>query len=242
MALIAALTFLTVVRLPWQSGPEAFRAAPGYFPVVGTVIGIALAVVDTVLRIALPVPVVSGLVLLALVGVTGGLHLDGLADTCDAFFAAGATPERRLEIMRDSYVGAHAIAGVVLLLLVQYAALAALSPPVRAGALVLMGTLSRWAMALAIALFPYARAEGLGTAFRSELSPGRIAGPAAFVLLISLFIAGPVGGALLALTFAATWAAARTLLIRLPGLTGDTYGAINEVVQAVVLVAVLGTL
>lgn len=236
MAFVAALSFLTVIRLPWQPAPSAFRAAPGFFPVVGALVGVALALLDAALRLALPVSVASGLVLLALLAITGGLHLDGLADTCDAFFAAGATPERRLEIMRDSHVGAYAVAGVVLLLLVQYAALTALSPDVRAGALVAMGTLSRWAMAMAINLFPYARPEGLGTAFRSETSTGQVLWPTAFALVVSLLVMWPLGAALLAITGAVIWLAGRALMARLPGLTGDSYGAINEVAQASVLI------
>lgn len=239
MAFVAALTFLTVVRLPGQRDPDAFRAAPGFFPVVGTLIGVALALFDSALRLALPVPVVSGLVLLALLGITGGLHLDGLADTCDAFFAAGATPERRLEIMRDSHAGAYAIAGVVLVLLLEFAALSALSPDVRGRALVVMGTLSRWAMALAINLFPYARPEGLGTAFRGAASPGRVVWPTALALLISLLMMGSLGAALLGGTGTVTWLTGRALMARLPGLTGDSYGAINEVTQAAVLIMAL---
>lgn len=238
MAFVAALSFLTVLRLPWQPDPNDFRAAPFFFPFVGAIVGSALALVDAALILVLPATVTSALVLLALLGITGGLHLDGLADTCDAFFAAGATPERRLEIMRDSHVGAYAIAGVVLVLLVQYAALSALSPAIRFQALILMGFLSRTAMAAAISLFPYGRAEGLGTAFRgapSVLWPA-ITVPAA---LVAVAVWGPFGVVLLAAGGALVWVTGRLLMSRLPGLTGDSYGAINEVTQAFVLIGTL---
>ncbi len=236
MAFIAAVTFLTVLRPPWQPSAEALRGAPSFFPLVGALLGIALALVDQALRLALPVPVVSAVLLLLLFGATGGLHLDGLADTCDAFFATGVTPERRLEIMRDSHVGAYAIAGVALVLLAQYASLAALSPTMRGVVLLLTTTLSRWTMAMAIALFPYARTEGLGAAFRTGPSVWRILWPTAFVFVVALLVAGPAGPMILAAVGLTAWATARALLGRLPGLTGDTYGAIHEVAQTAVLV------
>lgn len=233
---VAALTFLTVIRFPWQPNPDAFRTAPAFFPLVGALVGIALALLDEILRLVLPVPVTSALVLLALLGLTGGLHLDGLADTCDAFFAAGATPERRLEIMRDSHVGAYAVAGVVLVLLVQYAALSSLSPAIRAQALILMGALSRWAMAAAIAMFPYGRAQGLGTAFHGGRS---VQWPAVIALAIALVIVGPLGAVLLVAAGVLVWVTGKLLMSRLPGLTGDSYGAMNEVTQAFVLIGAL---
>jgi adenosylcobinamide-GDP ribazoletransferase len=233
MALVAAVSFLTVLRLPWQPDPGAFRTAPAFFPLVGALVGIAMAVLDEVVRLVLPMTVSSALVLLALLGITGGLHLDGLADTCDGFFAVGATPERRLEIMRDSHVGAYAIAGVVLVLLVQYAALSSLSPAIRVQALILMGALSRWGMAAAIVLFPYGRTQGLGTAFHGGLS---IVWPAVIALTVALVVVGPLGVVLLAAAGVLVWITGKVLMSRLPGLTGDSYGAINEVTQAFTLV------
>ena len=239
MALLAALRFLTVVPLPpRQPTPQELAAAPGFFPAVGLIIGLGLTELDALLLLWLPTPVVSALLLVALLALTGGLHLDGLADTCDGYFYA-ASPERRLEIMRDSRVGGYGVAGVATVLLVQYAALASLPPGIRAVALVLMATLSRWAMTFALTVFPYARPQGMGTPFQGGPRRRLLLGATVFTLLVSAASTGAAGALLLATVWIATWVMAQVLTKRLPGLTGDTYGAINETTQALVLLLLL---
>lgn len=239
MAFLAALRFLTALPLPPRlPTAQELAAAPGYFPVVGLTLGLMLAAADGLLRLVLPSSVVSALLLVVLLGLTGGLHLDGLADTCDGFFA-NATPARRLEIMRDSRVGGYGVAGVASLLLVQYAALSALPTEQRAASLTLMGALSRWAMSFALLAFPYAHQEGMGAPFREGPKGQAVLGATVSTLLVCVALAGAMGVLLLATLWAATWLVAKVLLTRLPGLTGDTYGAINEVAQAVVLVLLL---
>src|SRR5512137_1301144 len=160
--MLVALQFLTVAPLPARLfTPLEMGRAVGYFPMVGALLGCVLALLDRGLNAVWPASVASALVLAAWVGLTGALHLDGFLDTCDGLLG-GHSPEERLRIMRDERVGAFAVTGGVLLLLVKYAALAAL--PGRAPALILAPTLGRWGMALAIAAFPYARPEGLGRA------------------------------------------------------------------------------
>ncbi len=248
MSFLAALTFLTVLPLPGlKLRPEQLRGAPPYFPAVGLLIGVVLALLDVLLRTVLPVPVVSGLVLAAELAITGGLHLDGLADTCDGFFLAGVSPARRLDVMRDSRTGGYGVAGVVMVLLLQYAALTSLSPEIRPAALVLMALLSRWAMSLALDAFPYAREQGAASAFRSPYTLRRAGLPALFVLIVATIsaypfgpLAYPLGPLLLGMTWLVTWTASRLLISRLGGLTGDTYGAINEAVKTIVLILLLG--
>lgn len=240
MAFLAALRFLTTIPLPGrQPTRDDLSQAPGYFPSAGLIIGLALAAVDALLRSALPQTVVAALLLVTLLALTGGLHLDGLADTCDGFFHGAATPAQRLEIMRDSRVGGYGVAGAITLILVQYAALGSLAPAVRPMALVLMATLSRWAMSFALAAFPYAHTEGMGTHFREGLRASTIVWGTVFTLVVCLVIAGALGAMLLTVVWCATWLAAKALMTRLPGLTGDTYGAISEFMQTLVLVLVL---
>ncbi|MBI2886327.1 MAG: adenosylcobinamide-GDP ribazoletransferase [Chloroflexi bacterium] len=247
MALLTAFRFLTAIPLPGHVPASGGMAtAVAFFPVVGLAIGLALAAADALLLATLPPAVASALLLLLLLAITGGLHLDGLADTCDGFFHAAIAPARRLEIMRDSRVGGYGVAGVVSLVLVQYSALASLpanlpaeQAGLRASALVLMATLSRWAMSFALGAFPYAHAEGLGAQFRAGLRTSTIVVGTAVTLLICVVIAGALGAALLTAVWSATWLMGKALVARLGGLTGDTYGAINEVVQALVLLALL---
>jgi cobyrinic acid a,c-diamide synthase len=157
----AALQFLTivppVVRRPFTE-LELGRAV-GWFGLVGTLLGFALAGADYALGLVFPDSARAALVLAMWVLLTGALHLDGFLDTCDGLFG-GRTPDERLRIMRDERVGAFAVIGGVLLLLVKYACLTALA--VRWAALLVAVTVARGGLALAIFAFPYARADGAG--------------------------------------------------------------------------------
>ena len=146
------------------------------------------------------------------------------------------TPEKRLHsIMKDERVGAFAVVGGILLLLTKYAALAGTQD--RLGAYLLAPLLGRWGMTLAIVLFPYARTEGLGRAMKDNAGWRQVF--AATVLAgVACWWAGEERGLLaMALTAGATWIIRHRCfaLRRLPGLTGDIYGDICEIVEVAVL-------
>ncbi|HEY73526.1 MAG: adenosylcobinamide-GDP ribazoletransferase [Chloroflexi bacterium] len=233
---LAALQFLTlippVVRRPFTS-VEMGRAV-GYFPLTGALLGALLVGLNWGLAQVFPSGVSAGLVLASWVVVTGALHLDGFLDTCDGLFG-GYTPESRMDIMRDERVGAFGLAGGVLLLLLKYAALIAI--PHRTVALLLAPTLARWGMALAVVLFPYARSKGLGRVMKDHAGWQQAILATAIGLATAWFVAGWPGLAALALAGVATLIAARFVLARLPGLTGDVYGAICELVEVMILIA-----
>jgi adenosylcobinamide-GDP ribazoletransferase len=176
------------------------------------------------------------LVLTLWVILTGALHLDGFLDACDGLLG-GFTPESRMEIMRDERVGAFALAGGVLLLLVKFSALSAVRPV--APALLLAPVLSRWGMAIALVAFPYARPQGLGKAVKDNATRRQALLATVFALLVSLAVAWWWADwwALLAMAGAAlvVWGGARYTLRRIPGLTGDIYGALNEIIEVAVL-------
>lgn len=246
MGLFTALGFLTVIPHPFRSrhvGTVDVGRSLGYFPAVGLVIGLLLAGVYSLSNLLFPTAVTSAIVLVALVLITGGLHLDGFADTCDGT-ASHRTAEERLRIMRDSRVGAFGVIGVFLLLLVKYVSLASLSGSLAVITLVLMPIVSRWVMVYAVVAYPYARASGLGQAFKEYATWGRfvvatvIAGAATLGLtrwagFTSFYLLAPA-------IMLAAWIIAvgmgNYLKGKLSGLTGDTYGAINEVSEALVLV------
>ncbi len=215
-----------------------------WFPVVGTVLGCLSAAAVLGLSLVFPVPVAAALVLTFAVLLTGGLHLDGLMDTCDGVFCV-RSPEERLVIMRDSHVGAFGVLGAVCLLLVKFAALSALLAGDRQqllGGLLVAPMLSRWAMVLAAVCFPYGRSgETLGSSFHRTVGPVQLAAATAGAGMLSVLVGLPLhlgfrGLAAFAGAAALTYLVARFALSRLPGLTGDVYGAINEVVEAMVLV------
>lgn len=239
-ALLAALQFLTVVppvaRRPFQAS-ELGRAV-GYFPLVGLLLGAVLAGAATIMAGTVPGGVRAALLLALWMALTGALHFDGFLDTCDGLFG-GRTPADRLRIMRDERVGAFAVAGGVLLLLAKHAALSSLVHP--APALLVAPVVARWAMAVVIVMFPYARSAGLGRAMKDHAGP-REALLATVFLAAALVLAGvdPAGPSAMLRGLAGGVVAGgvmlRLALRRLPGLTGDTYGAIAEVVEAAVLI------
>lgn len=227
-----ALTFLTALPAPRGKG----NPVP-FFPWVGLMLGLILAGLDWVLGRAFPSLVASAGDIIALVLLTGGLHLDGFLDTCDGL--AGRTPEERLRIMADERIGGFGVMGGASLLLLQLAALSSLEGQPRRLALVLFPILSRWGMALAIAAFPAAKAGGLGRAFKGFATGPAITLATLSAALIAGLTLGGVGWGLMAILALLSLAVGWWLRRRLGGLTGDSYGAVNEVGATATLLLVL---
>lgn len=236
--LIGAFRFLTALPLPAerQATPDTWGRGLAMFPVVGLALGLILAGLDLLLGRIWPPAVVNALLILAAVLLTGGLHQDGLMDTCDGLFAPRGAPER-LAIMRDSRVGSFGVLGLAVVLLLKYGALGGLAPAARLPALILAPTLGRWSMAAALWGFPYARPTGLGAAYKAAATTGRLVVATGLTVLIAAVVRGPVGLALVAAAALATFLLSHWMLRRIPGLTGDTYGAINELVETIILLA-----
>jgi adenosylcobinamide-GDP ribazoletransferase len=233
---LAAVQFLTIapplVRRPFTD-TELGRAV-GYFPLVGVLIGGFLIGLDRLLALFLPPNVTVAVVLMGWVLCTGALHLDGFLDSCDGLFG-GRTPEDRLRILRDERVGAFAVIGGVLLLLVKYQSLAAIQN--RSAALCLAPVLGRWGMALAVVAFPYARAEGLGRAMKDHAGWGQALLASAITVGAAWFAAAWLGPIVLLLCGVLMFLISRFVLRLLPGLTGDIYGALCELVEVLVLLS-----
>ncbi len=208
-------------------------------------LGVVLVALEKAASLVFPPALTAALLVAVSAAATRGLHLDGLMDVCDGLFG-GYTPERRLEIMRDSHVGSFAVLGALCLLLLKYGALVSLlSQDVMepAWALVLYPVLGRWAMVLQLGAFPYTRSSGLGSPLHQ--GGGRI--PTVLAALtaavLSVMAAGGIGGAiLLAGSSLLAWLLGAGIARMLGGLTGDTYGATNEIVEAVTIIAVVGLL
>ena len=196
-------------------------------------LGAILAAVDVLTRqltSATWLPCVGCVVLLLIL--TGGLHADGLIDTCDAIFGH-ASPERRLEIMRDPHVGAFGVVGFVCIAALKIASLDALPPTLRPVLLLLAPGLGRWCIVLSATVYPYGRPGGSGEPIKAGATPRALV-LASVLPLAACVLAGPVGllcGVLVAL---GTLAFGRWLVRLLPGLTGDCYGAICEVAETIV--------
>ncbi|OGO32491.1 MAG: cobalamin 5'-phosphate synthase [Chloroflexi bacterium RBG_16_56_11] len=235
---LAAIQFLTSLPVKRDISPQQLGRAAAFFPAVGLVIGLVLAGLNWLLLQILPPAVVDALLIVTLVLVTGALHLDGFADTCDGL-AGHRTVEERLKIMRDSRTGAFGVVGIVLLLLVKYVSLNNVPVEFTAAILIFLPVVSRWAMVYAVFAFRYARPSGLGLAYKqsTRLPQFTIATLTTLAVAAALFPFLSVTGFLL---IAGIWIVATLLSIyfrhKFAGLTGDSYGAINEVSEVMTLV------
>ncbi|MFN8384378.1 MAG: adenosylcobinamide-GDP ribazoletransferase [Anaerolineales bacterium] len=223
------------LRLPdnWSAG-DSGRAAVWY-PSVGLVIGALTWLAWKGAMLLFP-PLVAGvLTLIIWVVLTGGLHLDGLADCCDGLFVS-ADKERRLEIMKDPRMGAFGVIGLILVLILKAAALASLNS-VSSFGILLAASLARWCI-LPAGLMPLARPSGLGADFaagfrRSFIFWGAIIPLGIGILLGTRGLLSIVAG--LSATGLVLWLAK----LRIQGVTGDVFGMIVEVVETVVLLVFL---
>lgn len=206
-----------------------------WFPAVGLLLGAIVLAVDRLAMRALPPNAVDVLLVVAMVVLTGALHLDGLADAADGLFGGG-DPTHRLEIMRDVHTGTFGVVAVACVLALKWAGYNAHPSDIRVEGILLAPCVSRMAMLTAIAAFPYARAEGAGTGFRGQAWPFAWTFGAATMLVAAIALLGWSG--LLVAAFAAGSAlvlGALTARLLGGGLTGDVYGAIVEVTEACVL-------
>ena len=245
-----ALGFLTIVPAGvGATRPGDIGRAAAWFPVVGLLIGLVLSAAQWGLQRLFPAALAGGLVVALWALLTGGLHLDGLADCGDGLFAAVA-PERRLEIMRDARMGAFGGLTLGLFLILKVLAVAGLpalalvampSPgghpsawlPAPAVPLVVATVCARWLL-LPMGRQPGARAGGLGADFALGL------GPAAFIAAVTvLAIVTVLGGwrALLAVAVAhlVAWLILQVARRRLGGVTGDILGLTVELAELAVL-------
>ena len=235
----SAIGFLTILPLAPRDPTNGFVSARAWFPVVGLILGGILAAFDLLMRYGYSTapPLLSAAALtVALVVLTRALHLDGFMDCCDALFG-GFDRARRLEILRDPHVGAFAVAGAVSLMLLKTSAITALPQSGRLWILLLFPCLSRWAVTLAMEMFPYVRSGGIGSPFLKSVRPWQIAFALFVTVAAALAIAGPTGLALVALASAVAWAVGAWASKQLGGVTGDVYGAIVEICEVAVLLA-----
>ncbi|MEM9872014.1 MAG: adenosylcobinamide-GDP ribazoletransferase [Pseudomonadota bacterium] len=223
------LTRVPLPALPDRAFAHSARAVWAY-PLVGLLLGGAVAVLSVVLEaLGLPAAVVAGLVLSALVLLTGAMHEDGLADTADGLWG-GQNPARRLDIMKDSRIGTYGVLALVLAMGLRWLGYTDIGWAQLIAALVL----SRAAMPALMASLPHARADGLSKSV-GRPRRGPVAGAIALALALAVVLVGPVG--LVAAGGAAVAAGGMAALARakIGGQTGDILGATQVVCELVVL-------
>ena len=242
MDFLEAVRFLTIIPIPSRKAPTA-EAVVGsaYFPLVGALIGGLLVLASRLLTRLWSAQLVSVILVVTWVVLTGGMHLDGLADASDAMLSR-RTRAQKLAIMKDSAVGTFGALAVFCALLLKASFLSELPPALQLRALALAPALGRWAMVQAALFYPPAREEGMGWFFSEHVRSRDFV--IATLLMVGLaFLLFRFRGLAV---FGGLWLMAalinHSFSKALGGLTGDTYGALCEIseVLALGMIALLG--
>jgi len=241
-ALLCALRFLTVLPLPWwqKRDGELFRQSVLAFPAVGLVIGLAAAGLAWPLSSLLPPALLAWSVVFYLSGISGFLHLDGLADSADGLLSS-RNRERALAIMKDSRSGSMAVAVVVLVLLGKFAAASGLAARSASllPALVIVPLTGRVGICLTMAILPYAREgeHGIGGLFYSPLARKAAVIGLALLAVTGFALCGPAILQIIFTSFTVTLLFAWFCKRKIGGATGDTLGATCELTELAALAA-----
>ena len=232
---LAAVMFLT--RLPvgrfYEFREEEVAASTIYFPIVGALIGLA-AGLALLMSAALPSFLAVLISMLVTICLTGGLHEDGLADSADGLIG-GQDPQRRLEIMKDSRIGAYGALALwfsltTKLILVQSLLAASLVAAISAS--VMAHCLGRAATVALLTCLPYARAEDSKSRhFGNKVTLRQLALVLAFAIAISLLLLGLQGVFCLTAALAVTFVCGLYFKDKIGGITGDCLGAANQLVE-----------
>jgi len=232
-----AIALLTRIPMPQPASVASDRMARAQraFPLVGAMVGLATGLVDRgLLAIGIPELAAAALALGAGAALTGALHEDGLADVGDGF-GGGREREKKLAIMRDSRLGTYGALVLLVSFVAKCSALASLPTVEIIPALVVAHALARAAIPVVTANMPFARDDGLG---RSAGRPDTASAVLAVVIAIVIaLLCLPFGNALLAVMMTAAAAAAMAVLAwrQIGGVTGDVFGAVEQVAETAVL-------
>lgn len=234
---LIALQFLTRFPVRLKDSPTAANVGRSllYYPLIGLILGLPLALIHHVTADAPPM-LRGALLLAAWAGVTGALHLDGLADSADAWVGAAGDRTRALAIMKDPYCGPAAVVTLVVVLLIKFAALSSF-PAGDWLALALIPALARSVIPLLFLTTPYVRAGGLGALMARHPSAVTAVAPVTATGIVTLAVARMEGAALLLVLGGVFLLLRRAMVRRLQGTTGDTAGALIEISETAMLVA-----
>ncbi len=232
---LIALQFLTIfpVKIKSKVMPEDIGKSLVYFPLVGLLLGFLLLLSLFILS---PLPrLVSGALILTIsIIITGGIHLDGFADTCDGLYGVNLL-EKRLEIMKDSRIGVMGVIGLVSLLLIKFALIVSIPIDFLWKALIVMLVFSRWSQVLACFSSPYARKEGKGKYFVEGVKKREIFIASLFTLGLFLILIQLKSIILFLMSWLVVFAFIKWVRVKIKGMTGDTVGAANEIAEVAAL-------
>jgi adenosylcobinamide-GDP ribazoletransferase len=238
--LLAAVQFLT--RLPVSSGPyeqDSLPRAVKFFPIVGLLIGSGSLLLYRLFAPHLPATIVALLIVVYLVAITGCLHEDGLADSVDGF-GGGWEREKVLEIMRDSRIGTYGAASLALSLLARVLLIASLPRVHVTGYLIVAPVLSRWTTLPLSFFLPPARErsenqiDGQGARIARLTTPGSLIIGSLFTFVIAFALLRIRALIPVLVSIGVTLVTALYYKHRIGGVTGDCFGATNQLTEIAV--------
>jgi len=237
---LLAVQFLTVIPLKIKEVSEKSLANSAvYFPLVGLLIGLVLLAINYFTSILnLPLLTSNIILVVSLIAITGGMHLDGLSDAADAFLS-GKPKEEMLNIMRDPCAGSLGVLSLICIILLKIGLLYSISSILRPNILILMCVLRRWSMVFSVSNFAYARKDGKARVYMQKSNPGIFLQATAITLVITFFSLYLRGLLIWAIVAAVTYLINRFVSKKIGGLTGDTIGAISEINETLVLFSCL---
>ncbi len=236
---LLAIQFLTILPLGAKKFSQANLArALIYFPVVGLFLGAILAGLNICLSsLGISALAVNIILVIVLVMLTRGIHLDGLADTADAFLSAKGKKEM-LEIMRDPHIGVMGVLSLISIILLKIGLLSSVGAAVKPSALMLMCILGRWSAVLSIYSFPYARQEGKAKLFIEGMTLKIFIISSIMVILCAYIALNIAGLVVLLIISGCAYIIGRFICKKIDGMTGDTLGAVIELTEVITLFVV----
>jgi adenosylcobinamide-GDP ribazoletransferase len=237
---LIAMQFLTIIPLPFsvRCEEEDMGRSMSFFPLAGLTLGAILVGLNHILSGFFPRGIVDLLLIAALSVITGILHLDGLADVCDAFAGRGGK-ERFLAIMKDSRTGAAGAVGLILALLLKYEALLNIPPEMKRQALFCFPMLARFTQVQMAVGSRKARSEGLGTTFVGGAGWIQMLVAVVTTLVFSFLLFGIRGIWLFIAAYALTWCLKAWFHRKVGGVTGDIIGFTNELNEILCLLLIV---
>lgn len=237
---LLALQFLTIIPVKMKDVEE--KKIPGaliYFPLIGLLLGLVLAGMDKLLFILnFEQFIINTILVVLLIVLTGGLHLDGLSDTFDAFLSR-KNKEEMLKILRDSHIGVMGVLSLISIILLKIAFLSSINISSKIISLLLMCILSRWSLVFVMFLFPYAREEGKAKVFIQGINFKIFISSTLIALACTIAIWKIKGLFVFIIIAMSSYMIGKFINNKIGGMTGDTIGATSEVAEIIVLFSAL---
>jgi len=235
-SLLLALQFLTIIPVKIKKFEESkLVVSIMFFPVIGFFIAILLAAMNNLfLYLGFDNFVINIILVVALVLITAGMHLDGLSDTFDAI-SSGKSKEDMLAIMRDPRSGAMGVLSIICVLLLKISFLSSIASVYKIGALILMCVLGRWSLVFLLFMFPYARKVGKAKIFSEGINLKIFIAATIFSLSCAIVFLGINGLSIMVLAMLVAFLFGKLMVKKIEGITGDSLGAACELTEVAVL-------